>query len=414
MKFCVIVPESPYLFNPWTIEPLGALYLAGAAKEIGADVSVRVWSQEPLPEADWYGISVLTPNYEQVRGIISHLRGDFPWAKIVLGGAHCTFLPRPTLTDLRPDYLVAGEGENVLQHILNGLEGDPPGVYRLLDGSDIIIGDGLAVPPDFPSLPIPDHSLLLHDYFPNRAWTEEPGGAITASRGCPYNCSYCGKSVGHRARWRTPGSVAQEMKFYDQWRFEDDDIFGNLSWFGRFAELIPTGKEWRCSVRGASVNERILELAKKAGCQQVGVGVETASSKLLKVHCPSKSVKVNTRAVRMIKDADLQVTAFLIAGLPGETDETVQETIDWIHEVKPDKFTVSACTPYPGSPLWRYPEKYGMFNIDTEFENYRQLGREDERTAFVFDTKNADRRELTRLWHKLREVAQYGIAKDQR
>jgi len=408
MKVCIIVPESPYLFDPWTIEPLGALYLAGAIKPFVEEVAVRVWNQEPIPDADWYGISVVTPHYQQVVGIMKSLREEHPAAKIILGGAHCTFLPQKTIQELEPDFVVAGEGEVAILDILLGRWHHTPGVYTAQGGF------GLAPSPDFASLPIPDHNLLLHDYYPNPAFSTERGGAITASRGCPFDCSYCGKSVGDRARWRRPEQVAQEMELYDQWRFEDDDMFGNRKWLREFAEHVPPNKEWRCSVRASSVTPEILELAKETGCQQAGVGVETCNPQLLKMHCPSKSVKVNTRAVKMIKESGMQVTAFLIAGLPGETDETIQDTIDWIEEVKPDKFTVSACTPYPGSPIWNDPERFGVTNIDTDYANFRQLGREDEDVAFVFDTEKADRKELTRLWKKLRSTASYGIATDTR
>jgi radical SAM superfamily enzyme YgiQ (UPF0313 family) len=410
MRVCIIVPESPYLFDPWTIEPLGALYLAGAAKPVADEVLVRVWNQEPVPQADWYGISVVTPHYEQVRSIIKELRIAYPQSQIVLGGAHCTFLPMETVHDLQPDFLVAGEGEIAFRDILTNRWWTTPGVYTRASA----ILSSVARHPVLPSLPIPDHSLLLHDYYPNPAFAKEPGGAIMASRGCPFGCSYCGKSIGGAARWRKPEQVAEEMELYNQWRFEDDDIFGNRKWFRTFAKLVPPNKEWRCSVRASSVTPEILDLALGSGCRQAGVGVETCSPELLKIHCPSKTVETNTKAVKMIKESGMQVTAFLIAGLPGETEETIQDTIDWIEEVRPDKFTVSACTPYPGSPIYANPKKYGITRLDTEFENFRQLGREDDDVAFVFDTEQADRRELTRLWKKLRRVARYGIAKDER
>ena len=130
----------------------------------------------------------------------------------------------------------------------------------------------------------------------------------------------------------------------------------------------------------------------------------------MKIHCPSKSVEANTEAVRLVKEAGMQVTAFLIAGLPGETEETIQETIDWIESAAPDKFTVSACMPYPGTPLYNRQANYGLNNLSEDFASYQQLGFEDEQVAFAFDTPEADRHELTRLWKKLREVAKHGIA----
>jgi radical SAM superfamily enzyme YgiQ (UPF0313 family) len=206
------------------------------------------------------------------------------------------------------------------------------------------------------------------------------------------------------------------MHQYTQWRFEDDDIFGNKEWFDEFCKHAPRNVEWRCSARATSITPEVLDQAIESGCRQVGIGVETCNVDLLKIHCPSKSVERNTKAVQMIKDSGMHVTAFLIAGLPGETEETIQDTIDWIHEVRPDKFTVSACTPYPGTLLWRFPEKYGItqLDFDGDYMNFRQLGREDEDVAFVFDTEWADRYELTRLWKKLRSVADYGIANDTR
>ncbi len=405
MSFCMIVPPSPYLYNPWTIEPLGALYVAGAAKEVVGEVYVRVWGEEEIPDAKWYGVSVVTPHFSHAKRIIQQLRKDHSLSKIVAGGAHCTFLPASSSIDLSAHYVIAGEGELSIQALLSGKLLGVPGVYT---GAGF--GGGLSEPPDFASLPIPDHSLLLHDYYPNPAFSDEPGGAITASRGCPFGCSYCGKSVGRRQRWRDPLQVAEEMEVYSQWRFEDDDIFGNWDWFEALCAAVPADKSWRCSARATSITPEILQMAKRAGCKQVGIGVETANARLLKLHCPSKSVERNTEAVRMVKAAGLKVTAFLIAGLPGETEETLQDTIDWIEKEQPDKFTVSACTPYPGTPIYDNPERYGVTEISQDFDDFMQLGREDESEAFVFDTEQLDRAELTELWKKLRGVAQYGIA----
>ena len=382
--------------------------MAGSVAHLNEEVYVRVWGQEPIPHADWYGITVVTPHYENVRGIIRYLRSTYLDSKIVLGGAHCTFLPQQTMRDLRPDFLVAGEGEIAFPSILTGDWRRMSGVYTYMGNA--LSGYGWAPSPNIRELPFPNRRLLMHEYYPNPAFSDERGGAIMSSRGCKFGCSYCGKSVGRNQRWRDPWHVAEEMETYKQWRFEDDDMFGNLDWLKTFAGLVPANTEWRCSVRASSVTREVLDLAIKAGCRQAGIGVETCSPALLKLHCPSKSVEENTRAIRMIKESGLQVTAFLIAGLPGENSETIQDTIDWIEEVQPDRFTVSACTPYPGSPLWNFPERYGITNLDIKFGNYRQLGREDDDAAFVFDTEQADRYELTRLWKQLREVAQYGIA----
>lgn len=412
MKFCMIVPNAPYLYNQWTIEPLGAICVAQAAAGHVEESVVRVWNEEPFYNADVYGITVVTPHYEQVREIMAELRHINPAALIVLGGAHCTFLPEETLADLQPDFVVAGEGEIAIEHILTGHCCDMPGIYTRGHTPPA----GLATSPPLKDLPIPDHSMLLHDYYPNPAWTDEPGGAIMASRGCPFGCSYCGKSIGRATRWRVPKQVALEMHQYTQWRFEDDDIFGNTEWFDEFSKHVPPDREWRCSARATSITPEVLEQAKSTGCMQIGIGVETANPALLKIHCPSKSVDRNTDAVKMIMDHGMQATAFLIAGLPGETEESIQDTINWVQTVKPDKFTVSACTPYPGTPLWRFPEKYGITQLDFggDYMNFRQLGREDEDVAFVFDTEWAGRYELTRLWKKLRGAATYGIAEDTR
>jgi len=400
---CIIVPGSRYLFDPWTIEPLGALYLATVAKPYCDEVSVRIWGEEEIPSADWYGITMVTPHYEDVREIMARIRLASD-AKIILGGAHCTFLPEETMADLQPDFLVAGEGERALISILNDQYQGLPGIYH---GSD---GWGKTDATQLGDLPIPDHGLLQHKYYPNPAFANEQGGAIMASRGCPYGCSYCGPSVGLWTRWRDPAQVAEEMALYKQWRFEDDDLFGSLAWFKDFAQLVPPNRSWRCSVRAKSIDMRILELARMTGCKQVGIGVETADPDLLKKHCPSKSVEANTRGVQMVKQAGMLVTAFLIAGLPGETEQSIQNTIRWIEEVRPDKFTVSACTPYPGSKLYSKPERYGVKNLSADWQDYRQLGHEDDDVAFVYDTDQLDRKQMTELWHRLRETAQYGIA----
>jgi radical SAM superfamily enzyme YgiQ (UPF0313 family) len=110
----------------------------------------------------------------------------------------------------------------------------------------------------------------------------------------------------------------------------------------------------------------------KMGTVAIGLGVESGSEKILKTNMKGTTRKINTDAVKSLQKVGIETKAFLIVGLPGETPETVQETIDWIDEARPDAVGVSIFQPLPGSSIFHRPDKYGIdFHYDGQPLIYR-------------------------------------------
>ncbi len=382
IKVIILVPNYPSLYRDDIIEPLGALYLIAALQSRNVDAKVMDWDMwvEKGERADWFGLSITTPSYSWAQHAVKTIRSQFPRSKIVVGGPHVTFLAANTINDLRPHEAVIGEGEESLVRIVTGQSPD----FRSID-----------------DLPIPDHNSYK-PHFPNW-WSSEAGGSIACSRGCPRQCSFCGPSMGRRVRWRDPSLVAEEMAMsgLKQWRFIDDDIMMDGDYVRRLADSIAyLDIEFRCSAHVKSVTEEKLSLLRSVGCRQIGYGIETGSECLLYLHNKGVTPSDNTRAIEMTRDAGIIAQAYLIAGLPGESWQTVDATIGWCREANPDRVTVSTCVPYPGSDLYNNPAKYGITTIEGDFSKYMQLGM--EREPLVFDTLWADRYTLANMRDVLR------------
>ena len=212
--------------------------------------------------------------------------------------------------------------------------------------------------------------------------------------------------MGKKVRWRSPALVAAEIlqSGLKQWRFVDDDLLMREDYLEELVFYLKhLDIEFRCSAHVQSVKSRKLELLRDAGCKQIGYGIETGSQQLLDIHKDGCSVELSTRAIKLTKETGLVAQAYMIAGLPGETQETAQETISWLEETQPDKVTMSTCVPYPGSGLYEDPLKYGITWLDPDYSHYMQLGAENQ--PLTFDTVWADRHELAGIRNTLRKAA---------
>ena len=113
-----------------------------------------------------------------------------------------------------------------------------------------------------------------------------------------------------------------------------------------------------------------MKFMKWAGCKEMGMGIESADDRVLEINNKMATLSQHLKAVEIIKQAGLRVKTYFIAGLPGETDETLEINKQFFRQAKPDKWTLSTFTPYPGCEVYNHPASFGIKIIDTDFNHW--------------------------------------------
>jgi radical SAM superfamily enzyme YgiQ (UPF0313 family) len=173
-------------------------------------------------------------------------------------------------------------------------------------------------------------------------------------------------------------------------RFQDDIFTLKLSRLREMTALLRgEGITYRCFGRVDQCSREMTDLLYEGGCRHIAFGVESGSQVILERMQKDQTVEDIRRGIANAKASGLMVRVYLMVGFPGETWETVQDTVDLMLECVPDEFTVYPLIPYPGTPLYQQPEAFGITAINSDFSQYFQVRRE-RGTGFVFQTPDLD------------------------
>ena len=373
--------------------PLGLLYMATWLRLHDYQSQVVDLSSIPqtgwigaIPQADVYGFSTFTTTYQRTLEILDLVKKATPAAWTVAGGPHASALPGDVARDFGS--VVVGEGEQAILHLVQALQaGDTP--PRIVSGEPVA---------DLDNLPFPDYSLVDIDSY-RRVVAGRPSLSILSSRGCPYRCVFCNSIVmgsGMRLRLRSAANVVKEIRLLKatrnitSFRFQDDLFTLDLP---RLREMTAMLRDedivYRCFGRVDRCSKEVADLLYAGGCRHIAFGVESGSPTILERMRKGQDPDHIRWGIANAKAAGLTVRVYLIAGFPGETWETVQETVDLMMECAPHEFSVYALIPYPGTPLYEQPETFGITAINPDFSQYFQVRRGRE-TGYTFRTAALD------------------------
>ncbi len=439
---------NPPQFTGYPQPPVGLAIIAAVLEKEGYQVAVldanalRLKPKDIIPlvtDADVVGLTAMTPTISAAISIAHHLKEANPGLTIILGGAHATLLPDETLTTAPEiDVIVRGEGEETVIELLRGL-GDRTldnisGISYRADGK-IINTAGRTASIDMDSLPYPAYHLLpWQRYKPHPPHgLALPFAAIVTSRGCPYRCAYCSKPVfGSKFRAQSPERVVDEVAYLkDNFGIKEiafyDDVF---TLDKKRANAIAEGmirKEikifWTCEARVNLVDRDLLRHMKQAGCYAIAYGVESASPEILNTLHKDITLEQIEEAVRISREAGLQVIGYLMLGSPGETPETIRQTIEFAGKLKLDFAQFSVTTPFPGTELYSLYMQDGQDKIP--WESFVYAGT-DSPTNPVFESSSLSRNDLKRwirrayrefylrpsyLWQRLKRCTSWGEIK---
>lgn len=381
VSVCLIIPPSGFLLDERCFPSLGLLRVAAALEAAGHPVEVldlsgvqnyeeAVRSHAGRSAAEAFGLTATTPQLPAAKKIIAVLRQASPGRKVILGGPHATLVSAANkkgraraaraLRDLEAlaDVLVAGDGEDAIFSAL--------ALGRGLIDADDPSGPLFQSRAQLEAAPLPARHLLDMDSY---RYTVDGVRAtsLIAQLGCPFACGFCGgrsSPMLRRVRMRSTGSILSELEHlylaygYRGAMFQDDELNVNP----RLVELMDgitalgqrLGIEWRFRgfVKAELFTDAQAAAMHRAGFRWLLSGFESGSPRILDNIQKRATVKDNTRAVETAHRHGLKVKALMSIGHPGETEETVQATRDWLLQVQPDDIDVTIITPYPGSPYY--------------------------------------------------------------
>ncbi|MBE0429207.1 MAG: B12-binding domain-containing radical SAM protein [Thermoleophilia bacterium] len=423
MRIALVAPNAQ---AHTVVQPLGLGYLAASIRQDGHEVRIFDLARDDSdPEtgaraaASWkpdlLGVSVLSTTFLSAREFLAEFRRLSPGVKVIAGGPHVTSIPS-SFSDLGADLGMVGESELSLRQLAASLEkGDPledvPGLCRRENGSVVVNPQGERVY-DLDALGFPAWDLMDPGTYPDKPsqilHQNFPVAIITTSRGCAYDCSFCASTTlwGKRLRWRSPEDVVDEIELLvgeygvQEIHFMDDSFTQKASHARAVCEeILRRGirTSWACTngVRIDSLDDGLLGLMRSAGCFSVGLGLESGSQRVLDLNRKKLDLSLVPERVRMIKSHGIATHGFFIIGLPGETRETVRETLKLSRSLSLDRANFTLMAPLPGSDLYRkYIEEagkepdYESFKFFTPFPvgemSTRELKRWQRRAVFGF------------------------------
>ncbi|MFC1623852.1 B12-binding domain-containing radical SAM protein [Candidatus Omnitrophota bacterium] len=351
------------------------------------DLSKPIWKEVKSTISEYrpdvIGISTMSCNFASAR-IVAKLAKEIDKNIIIIaGGPHPSMVAREVLKCQDIDISVKGEGEQTLVELLKAIESkkDISSIRGISYRKNGQIFEN--IPREFienlDSLSFPHetaHAVLKdYDKYPKLAFKH-----IFATRGCPYNCFFCGSRNiwSHKARFRSVKNVIEEIKSLqliglDSISFEDDTFGINKDYIVSLCKAIMAdcpGLKWSCELHVKLVDEKIIALMKRSGCYSISIGIESGNNEILKKIRKNITIEEAMRACRLIKKYGIELCGFYMVGFPYETEDTLNDTISSMKEIDYDALVYSIFTPYPGTEAFEFCRQSGLIGDDYDVSLY--------------------------------------------
>ncbi|MDD5069587.1 MAG: radical SAM protein [Candidatus Omnitrophica bacterium] len=385
------------------IPNLGLAYIASALRNRGYDVkivdcSVSEISLESLKDIcadylpDVFGFTATVLSIQSACKAAEYLKVFFPDSLFVIGGPQVTALPFEVMNQKYFDVGVLGEGEDTVLELLDcfslsedGFSKVPGLIYWNRQQAAWELSPKREYISDLNRRPFPARDLFVplnrYSYSPVST-LKSPCCHIISSRGCPYSCSFCDKSVtGSVFRARNASDIVDEIEHLikdfkvKEIKFFDDNFAFDSKRVFDLCDLILKKKiniSWTCVVHANTVSYELLRRMKMAGCWQVVFGLESGNQKILDSVSKPLTLDISARAIRLAKRLRMNTRATFILGLPGETSETIRQTLSFAKKLNIDTVSFYVFSPYPGSVLFKDLEIKGQLR-HRNYQYYRLI-----------------------------------------
>ena len=402
---------------------IGLAYIAAVLEKNGVEVQViddfavgigLEGIMEKIREfkPDMVGISVLTPSANSAYTIAEAIRHHDKKIRIIFGNLHSSLFAKDILEKNLADFVVLGEGESTITELVSTLEvgGDIENVSGIMfkRGKEIIRTKPREIIKDLDSLPYPAWHLFPHEKYGALPFVniKRPILGLLGSRGCPYSCTFCSpKYFRNIYRKRSAKSICDEIEHLienfgaKQIAFMDL-IFPLTKEQGmEFCdEMIRRGLHkkvvWTTETRVNSVDKELLKRMKEAGCGRIMYGIESGVQELLDKIKKGFTLEQIRTAVKDARDVNLSTVGFFMLGLPGETKERSQQTIDFSKEIGLDFAKFAITTPFPGSQLFEDAVNEGKIDVEKirneDWVKFSAFNPEPKNLLYVPDAMTAE------------------------
>lgn len=379
--------RDPYI----SLLPTGLCYLQSYLREEGHDAwlaNFSGWSERDIQsrlkavKPVVVGISQWTHNRHESLQLARQVRQMLPQCLIVMGGGHATFRWREMLSvDNTLDAIVVGEGEATMLELADCIaKGVPwqniPGIACRRNGKAQLNNSR---PPLSELDRVPFAARYLHQSVGVDCQLQAE--FIVTARGCPSACTFCSSPAfwGRKVRFRSPRNVVDEIMFLRDrygliyFSLRDDTFSADRRRTMEICRLLIEGGAgivWNCQSRVTTLDEELLVMMKRAGCECIQLGVESGSAAILSMLDKAITPPQVERAAALIRKVGIHLSVYLISDVPGESDLDIAETAALMERIRPDDGYVSPLAYYPGTRLLAKAIKDGRVSEDV-FETSR-------------------------------------------
>jgi len=376
--------------NPWA-QPLGLLYIAGVLEQDGHQVAIIDLVAEDLTDeklhkslsgVDAVGISVDSFAYHDVVAITKKIKQHDDHLPIIIGGPHCTFYPEKSLIDIPyADISVEGEGEQVIQQIIQSLEGkkplaEVPGI-RYRNGTEIRAGQPPTIITNLDALPFPArHLVSKYDYgkFGNDYLYTPKFTSIATTRGCPFQCRFCTRHIVgmDNFRKRSVDNIISELQqLHDTYgsvmTVDDNFLTDKKRAIDILDQIISQGIDIDIIIQGARVDiadEELYKKMKKAGVKAINFGIESGNQDILDYYRKGITLDQVRKAVKLSHKMGFLTVGNFIIGAPIETQKHLQRTIHFAYSLPLDLVSFTILQYNYHSDLWNEACQEGKISVE--------------------------------------------------
>jgi radical SAM superfamily enzyme YgiQ (UPF0313 family) len=374
------------------VPALGLACIAAACEQAGHEVRLLDLLIEKDPKAsvektigdfapEVIGVSVRNIDDQKMRNprfLLEQARETVEWcrgvnAPIVLGGAGFSILPQSVLDYVGADMGIQGEGETLFCELLKRLaQNEPPADMPGLFQKGRISALQRVYARELEALPLPDPSWISRSLGARNAPVP-----VQTRRGCPLSCSYCSTPTieGKRMRRRLPDTVVSWLlrwvhEGFQNYYFVDNTFNLPPSYAMQLcSKIIAAGLDisWRCILFPAALRPGLIEIMAEAGCKEVSLGFESGSAGMLRrMHKPFTLEEIR-RAADLLQRHHIRRMGFLLLGGPGETRESVEESLTFAESLDLDALKISiGIRIYPETEIAKTAKEEGLISTDQE------------------------------------------------